>query len=44
MVDFYQRGRIDVDSLIQRRYELDQINEGFAALEAGEDGRGVIVF
>ena len=44
MVDFYRRGRIDVDSLIQRRYELDQINEGFAALAAGEDGRGVIVF
>ena len=44
MVDFYQRGRIDVDSLVQRRYQLDQINEGFAALEAGEDGRGVIVF
>ena len=44
LVDLYVDGRIDVDSLIQRRYSLDEINDGFAALERGEDGRGVIVF
>ncbi|MDA1257283.1 MAG: Zn-dependent alcohol dehydrogenase [Chloroflexi bacterium] len=44
IVDAYQKGKIDVDSLITRRYPLDQINEGFDALHAGEDGRGVIDF
>ena len=44
LVDFYMRGKLDVDSLITRTYSLDEINEGFAALERGEDGRGVIRF
>ncbi len=44
LVDFYRRGIIDIDSLVMRRYKLDQINEGFDALASGEDGRGVIVF
>ena len=44
LLDFYNRGKIDVDSVVTRRYGLDQINEGFDALARGEDGRGVIVF
>lgn len=44
MIDFYQRGLIDVAGLIQRRYTLDEINEGFAAIDRAEDGRGVIVY
>lgn len=44
LVDLYLRGKIDVDSLITRRYRLEQINESFEALARGEDGRGVIVF
>ncbi len=44
LVDFYLQGKIEVDSLIVRRYELDEINEGFDALAMGEDGRGVIVY
>ena len=44
LVDFYLRGRLDVGSLITRSYALEQINEGFAALAGGEDGRGVIAF
>lgn len=44
LVDFYTRGRIDVDSLITRRYPLEEINEAYDALARGEDGRGVIVF
>jgi len=44
LVDFYLKGQIDVESLITRRYTFDQINEGFDALAAGEDGRGVITF
>ena len=44
LVDLYLKGRIEIDGLIVRRYPLEQINEGFEALERGEDGRGVIVY
>ncbi len=44
LVSFYLKGELDVDSLITRTYSLDEINEGFSALERGEDGRGVIRF
>ncbi|MFW6174662.1 MAG: Zn-dependent alcohol dehydrogenase [Chloroflexota bacterium] len=44
IVDAYLRGKLDIDSLITRRYSLDQINEGFDALDRGEDGRGVLEF
>jgi S-(hydroxymethyl)glutathione dehydrogenase/alcohol dehydrogenase len=44
MIDLYRKGDLLINEIIQRRYSLDQINEGFAALERGEDGRGVIVF
>ena len=37
-------GTLLVDEVVQRRYPLARINEGFAALERGENGRGVIVF
>jgi Zn-dependent alcohol dehydrogenase len=44
VVEFYRTGKLDVGSVIVRRYVLDEINEGFDALARGEDGRGVIVF
>ena len=44
LVDFYLKGSLDVESLITRHYDLEQINEGFDALSKGEDGRGVIAF
>ena len=44
IVDLYRRGELLGDELVQRRYPLERINEGFAALERGENGRGVIVF
>ena len=44
LVDLYLKGRIDVDGLITREYPLEEINEGFDALAAGEDGRGVIIY
>ena len=42
LVGFYLKGQLDVDSLVTRTYSLDEINEGFAALVRGEDGRGII--
>jgi S-(hydroxymethyl)glutathione dehydrogenase / alcohol dehydrogenase len=44
VTDLYRDGKLIVDEIIERRYSLDEINEGFAALERGENGRGVIVF
>lgn len=44
MIDLYRSGDLKIDELIERRFSLDEINEGFDALERGEDGRGVIVF
>ncbi len=44
MMDFYLKGKLDVEGLIARTYSLEQINEGFDALDRGEDGRGIIKF
>ena len=44
MVDLYLRGALLIDEVVQRRYPLARINDGFADLERGENGRGVIVF
>ena len=44
MVDLYRSGRLNVDGLITRRYNLDQINQAYEDLARGEVGRGVITF
>jgi S-(hydroxymethyl)glutathione dehydrogenase/alcohol dehydrogenase len=44
IIEFYRKGRLDISSVIVRRYTLEEVNEGFDALARGEDGRGVIVF
>lgn len=43
-IDLYRAGRLPVDRLITHRLELDEINEGFDRLAAGEAVRQVIVF
>jgi S-(hydroxymethyl)glutathione dehydrogenase / alcohol dehydrogenase len=42
-VDLYARGRLPLDRLVTRRYELAGINEALAALETSV-GRGVVSF
>lgn len=44
IVGLYLSGALKVDEVVQRRYPLQRINEGFDALERGENGRGVVVF
>jgi S-(hydroxymethyl)glutathione dehydrogenase / alcohol dehydrogenase len=44
LVSLYLAGKLKVDQLITHRYGLDEANEGFRALAAGELGRGLIVF
>jgi Zn-dependent alcohol dehydrogenase len=40
----YLAGKLRIDELITRRYALDEANEAFRALAAGELARGLIVF
>ena len=44
MVDLYLSGRLNLDELITRRYDLDHINQAYDDLMGGGIGRGVIAF
>jgi S-(hydroxymethyl)glutathione dehydrogenase/alcohol dehydrogenase len=44
LVRLYQAGKLRIDELITHRYALEDANEAFRALAAGELGRGVIIF
>ena len=44
LVNLYLAGKLKIDQLITRRYGLDEANEAFRALAAGELARGIIVF
>ena len=42
---WYQEGLLDLDSLVTKRYAIEQINEATTALESGKiAGRAIIVF
>ena len=44
LVNLYINGRLEIDSMISRTYKLEEINEAYDALGAGEVARSVIVF
>ncbi len=44
LVDLYLQGRLDLDNLISARIALDQVNEGFKAMQGGEVARSVVIF
>ena len=44
VIDLYMEGRLPLDRLVTKTYPLDEINEAFAAMNAGEVARAVIVF
>lgn len=44
MVDLYEQGRLQLDTLISGRWSLEQINEAIADTKAGKARRNVIVF
>lgn len=43
-LELYQQGRLKFDELVSRRISLDEINDGFEAMKAGEVARSIIVF
>ena len=44
LMELYTQGQLNLDDLITKTYTLDQINEGYDAMRAGENIRGVILF
>jgi Zn-dependent alcohol dehydrogenase len=42
VLDLYMDGRLPLDRLVSRSYPLGEINEAFAAMNAGEVARAVI--
>jgi S-(hydroxymethyl)glutathione dehydrogenase/alcohol dehydrogenase len=44
LVDFYQRGLLDLDAIIADRMPLERINEAFDELRRGDTTRSVVVF
>ena len=44
LVDLYMDGRLKLDQLVSRTYQLEEINEGFQRMLSGEVARGVVVF
>lgn len=40
----YQQGQLKLDEIVTQTYTLDQVNEGYADLEAGKNMRGVLTF
>ena len=44
LVDFYQRGLLDLDTIIANRMPLERINDAFDELRKGDTTRSVITF
>jgi Zn-dependent alcohol dehydrogenase len=44
VLDLFMDGRLPLDRLVTRTYRLEEINDAFAAMNAGEVARGVVVF
>ena len=44
LVDFYQRGHLDLDTIIADRMPLERINDAFDELRKGDTTRSVITF
>jgi Zn-dependent alcohol dehydrogenase len=44
VIDLYMDGHLPLDRLVTRTYPLEEINDAFAAMNAGEVARAVIVF
>jgi len=43
-LELYRQGRLNLDDMITRRGRLEDINEAFRAMQAGEVTRTVLTF
>jgi S-(hydroxymethyl)glutathione dehydrogenase/alcohol dehydrogenase len=44
LIEFYEQGRLNLDDMISKRDKLENINEAFRAMKAGEVARTVLMF
>jgi S-(hydroxymethyl)glutathione dehydrogenase/alcohol dehydrogenase len=44
LIALYRSGQLKLDEMITTRYSLDQINEGYRAMHAGTNIRGIITY
>ncbi len=44
MIRLQRAGRLDLDALVTRRIALDEVDDAFRAMQAGEVARSVIVY
>ncbi|MBX6391214.1 MAG: NDMA-dependent alcohol dehydrogenase [Frankia sp.] len=44
LLELYKAGILNLDDLVTRTYRLDEVNQGYADLEAGRIVRGALVF
>ena len=42
LCEFYLQGRIKLDELVTRRYDLSEVNEAFDAMKKGEVARSIM--
>ena len=43
-LDFYRQGRLKLDEMVTKRGRLEDVNEAFRAMRAGEVARTVLTF
>ena len=43
-IDFYLQGRLNLDDMVSKRAKLENVNEAFQAMKAGEVARTVLMF
>jgi S-(hydroxymethyl)glutathione dehydrogenase/alcohol dehydrogenase len=44
LADLYLAGRLKLDELVTRTYKLEEINEGYADMNAGRNIRGMVLY
>ena len=44
LIELYKKGELKLDELISREHQLDEVNEAFEAMKAGEVARSVIEY
>lgn len=44
MLEMYQNGQLKLDELVTKTYSLDEVNQGYIDMHAGENIRGVILY
>jgi S-(hydroxymethyl)glutathione dehydrogenase/alcohol dehydrogenase len=43
LLEYYKSGQLKLDELISRRISVNDVNDAFTAMEAGEVARSVII-